>query len=75
MCLVQDFSLIKIIYIYKLIWMEGIKSLYYSTKSDMFRTKKFICSRHKPKYLHNLTLTWEIKSLNLNILFYKSKLL
>ena len=41
--------------------MEGIKSLYYSTKSDMFRTEKFICSRHKPKYLHNVTLKPESK--------------
>jgi len=54
--------------------MEGIKSLYYSTKSDMFRNTKFICSRHKPKYLHNVTLKSESKPLNVNILLSKSTL-
>lgn len=55
--------------------MEGIKTSYYSTKSDMFRSKKCICSRHKPKYLHNVTLTSESKPLNINILFSKRTLL
>lgn len=54
--------------------MEGIKSLYYSTKSDMFRTTKLICSRHEPKYLHNVTSKSQSKPLNINILFSKSTL-